>query len=54
MPKPRYILLLTPLLTAALTTEEYIADRAKKDRKGAFKKVLDDVPERDPHPGDEL
>ena len=39
---------------SALTTEDYIADRAKKARKGAFKKVLDRVPKRAPLPGDEL
>jgi len=39
---------------SALTTEDYIAERAGKARKGAFKKVLDRVPEREPLPGDEL
>ena len=39
---------------SAITTEEYIADRAKKARKGAFKKVLDRVPKREPLSGDEL
>jgi len=39
---------------SALTTEEYIAARAKKARKGAFKKVLERVPKRKPLPGDEL
>jgi hypothetical protein len=39
---------------SALTTEEYIANRAKKKRKGAFKKVLDRVSKRKPLPGDEL
>lgn len=39
---------------SALTTEEYIATRAKSSRKGAFKKVLNRVPKRTPLPGDEL
>ncbi len=39
---------------SALTTEEYISARAKKARKGAFKKVLERVPRRKPLPGDEL
>ncbi|MDP6779155.1 MAG: toxin-antitoxin system HicB family antitoxin [Candidatus Latescibacteria bacterium] len=39
---------------AALTTEDYIAARAKQARKGAFKKVLDRVPDRKPQPDDEL
>jgi len=37
---------------SALATEEYIAARAKKARKGAFKRVLDRVPCRAPLPGD--
>ena len=39
---------------SALTTEDHIANRAKKARKGAFKKILDRVPKRAPLPGDEL
>ncbi len=39
---------------SAITTEDYISARAKKARKGAFKKVLDRVPKREPLPGDEL
>ena len=39
---------------SALTTEEYIAARAKRARKGAFRKVLERVPKRQPLPGDEL
>ena len=39
---------------SALTTEDYIAKRAKKARKGAFSEVLDRVPKREPLPGDEL
>lgn len=39
---------------SALTTEEYISRRAKRARKGAFKRVLDRVPDRPPVPGDEL
>lgn len=39
---------------SALTTEDYIADRSKHARKGAFGKVLDRVPKRSPLPGDEL
>ena len=39
---------------SALTTEDYIAARAQKARKGAFEKVLQRVPRRKPIPGDEL
>ncbi len=39
---------------SALTTEDYIANRAKHARKGAFSKVLDRVPKRKPLAGDEL
>jgi len=39
---------------SALTTEDYIANRAKQSRKGAFTKVLNRVPARKPLPGDEL
>ena len=39
---------------SAITTEDYITARAERARKGAFKKVLDRVPKREPLPGDEL
>ena len=39
---------------SALTTEDYIAGRAKHARSGAFKKVLSRVPKRKPLPGDQL
>ncbi len=39
---------------SALTTEEYIAARAKGARKDALGKILDRVPKRAPLPGDEL
>ena len=39
---------------SALSTEDHIANRAKKARKDAFKKVLARVPKRTPVPGDEL
>jgi len=39
---------------SALTTEDYVSARAKRARKGAFKKVLERVPKRKPLPGDEL
>ena len=39
---------------SALTTEDYIAERANRARKGAFKKALDRVPKRNPLAGDEL
>ena len=39
---------------SALTTESYIAARAKNARKGAFKRVLDHVSKRPPLPGDEI
>ena len=39
---------------SALMTEEYIAARAARVRKGAFRKVLDRVSRRKPLPGDQL
>ena len=38
---------------SALTTEDYIAERAKKDRKQSLKRVLDRVPKRKPLAGDQ-
>ena len=35
-------------------TEEYLLERARRSEKGAFRKILDNVPDRDPVPGDEL
>lgn len=39
---------------SALTTEDYISKRARRARRGAFTKVLDRVPKRQPLPGDAL
>lgn len=39
---------------SAIATEETITKRAEAAREGAFAKVLDQVPERPPLPGDEL
>lgn len=39
---------------SALETENYITNRAKKSRKGEFKKVLERVPNRKPLKGDEI
>lgn len=39
---------------SAITTEELIATRAQKAKKGAFKKVLDRVPHRNPLQGDQI
>ena len=39
---------------SALMTEEYIDERAKRAKKGDFKKVLDRVPKRKPLPEDAL
>jgi len=38
---------------SAIMTHELLTERAKKAKKGAFKKVLDKVPNRPPIPGDE-
>jgi hypothetical protein len=38
---------------SALMTEEYLARRAECAREGAFAKVLDRVPDREPLTGDE-
>lgn len=39
---------------SAIMTEYYIAERAKKAKRGAFKQILDRVPRRTPLPGDEI
>jgi uncharacterized protein (DUF1778 family) len=39
---------------SAIMTEDYLKSRAKRARKGDFKKILDKVPKREPLPGDEL
>lgn len=39
---------------SAMLTEVYLADLAKRAKKGAFKRVLKRVPARLPMPGDEL
>ena len=39
---------------SALMTEEYLETRAKKAKKGDFRKILDKVPSRKPLPGDEF
>jgi len=36
---------------SALMTENYLKERAKRAKKGDFKKVLDEVPNRKPPPG---
>jgi len=39
---------------SALMTEEYLAQRAARADREAFRSILDDVPNRPPLPGDEL
>jgi hypothetical protein len=39
---------------SAILTEEYLAKRAKRAKKGDFKKILERVPARKPLKGDEL
>jgi len=39
---------------SAIMTEEYLTKRASRAKKGALKRVLDRVPDREPLPGDEL
>jgi hypothetical protein len=39
---------------SALMTEEYLETRAKKAKRGDFRKILAKVPSRKPLPGDEL
>nr|VFJ47350.1 MAG: HicB family protein [Candidatus Kentron sp. DK]VFJ58648.1 MAG: HicB family protein [Candidatus Kentron sp. DK] len=39
---------------SALMTEDYIAGRAARARPGAFKAILDRVPDREPLSGDRL
>ena len=38
---------------SATMTEEYLATRAKRAKKGALKEILEKVPDREPLPGDE-
>ncbi len=39
---------------SAITTENYLFQRAKRADRAEFKKILDRVPDRAPLPGDEL
>jgi uncharacterized protein (DUF1778 family) len=39
---------------SAILTEEYLAERANRAKKGALKNILDKVPARAPLPNDEL
>lgn len=39
---------------SAITTEDYLKQRAKKADRAAFSAILDKVPERAPLPGDEI
>ena len=39
---------------SALMTQDYLSERARRAQEGAFRAVLDQVPDRDPLPGDEL
>ncbi|MCI5224869.1 MAG: toxin-antitoxin system HicB family antitoxin [Candidatus Electrothrix sp. AR4] len=39
---------------SALTTENYLAQRAKRADRSAFRDILDKVPDRTPLPGDEI
>ena len=39
---------------SAIMTEDYLQQRAKRADKSEFKKILDQVPQRTPLPGDEL
>ena len=39
---------------SAITTEDYLRQRAKKADRATFRSILDKVPERTPVPGDEI
>jgi len=39
---------------SAIMTEEYLAERAERADREAFRAILDAVPDREPWPGDEL
>ena len=39
---------------SAITTEDYLRQRAEQADKAAFRSILDKVPERTPLPGDEM
>ena len=39
---------------SAITTENYLTQRAQRANRKTFRKILDNVPNRSPLPGDEL
>jgi uncharacterized protein (DUF1778 family) len=39
---------------SAIMTEEYLKTRAKRAKKGDFKRILNEVPDREPFPRDEI
>ena len=39
---------------SAISTEDYLTERASRANKGEFKKILDNVPSKTPLVGDEL
>ena len=39
---------------SAIMTEEYLAERARRAKKGGLKNILDNVPDRAPLPEDQL
>jgi uncharacterized protein (DUF1778 family) len=39
---------------SAIMTEEYLKTRAKSAKKGDFKRILNEVPDREPFPRDEI
>jgi len=39
---------------SAITTENYLTERADRADRAEFKRILKNVPDRDPLPGDEL
>jgi len=50
----QFILTAVTEKVSAIMTDEYLAERAKRADREAFRDILDRVPERSPLPGDEM
>ena len=50
----QFILTAVTEKVSAIMTEEYLAERANRADREAFRAILDNVPDREPLPGDEL
>jgi len=50
----QFILTAVTEKVSVIMTEEYLAERAERADREAFRAILDSVPDREPWPGDEL